>query len=944
MQAEQPNKTPKYIVAIGASAGGLEALENFFSHNQLPEEFTYIVIQHLLPDHKSMMQELLARYTNLNIEVIHNNQRIAANTIYLIPPGVTVSVNDWSFTLEERPKDALSLPIDILFTSLAKSHAARTIAVILSGTGSDGSNGVEALKDAGATILTQECDDAGFSGMPASAIATNCVDASAKASELPNTIKNILNQKAANFQEDDATGRLLEYMLEQTGIDFSQYKWNTINRRLIRRLQATRQRDPSLYLDYLKNTPEEVNNLYLDFLIPVTCFFRDDQVFEFLKNEIIYELCKRHDNQPLRIWVCGCSTGEEAYSLAILFKEVMEEKRLFPQLKIFATDVNENNIRNASVGLYSHSIAEEISETRLQKYFIATTSGYQIHPDIRQHIVFARHNLISDPPFIRMDLISCRNTLIYLQSDSQRNIINNFNHSLNPDGYLLLGTSESTQGVDDRFQCVNDSHSLYQVSKSSQKTVLSPIQHMKASNTSAKSQYLSGNITSSPLDPQNDELISLLIRQYAPITFVIDIHSLNIIRTIGNAQPFLKELDENLSTHVNDLVIDDLKSSILSLVVRTKKSGEIYSGNSLILTINGKKIAYKLTSNLINSNEKNAVAVSLIQQSQNTDDSAEDNSQYVRTLEQELAATRQDLKVTIEELETTNEELQAANEELMASNEELQSSNEELQSVNEELNTVNAEYQAKVSQLNQLNSDLKTMINASGVATVFVDEELKITRFSPEIRGIFSLRDNDIGRPLNEIRNNSNYHEIIDDLEKAVATQSILERETATKTHQYIARVTPYIDQKTNTRAAVATFIDISDFQRAEKLQSVIDALPEHIALLDKTGDINMVNHSWQQFACENGDPEMSSTGIGRNYLASIKSSTSPDEADLTEIYLGIKNVIEGRSKHFFIQYPCHSPDEQRWFLMSAAPVANSEHAAVVSHFNITPWKLGKPE
>ncbi|ASP40030.1 chemotaxis protein CheR [Bacterioplanes sanyensis] len=942
----------KHIIAIGASAGGLEALEQFFCHNPLPDSVCYIVIQHLSPTHKSMMAELLVRYTPIPIRLIEDGAQLHANTIYLIPPAASVTVENGQFQLRQRQHDVLPLPIDTLLTSLAHHHATHTVAVILSGTGSDGSRGIRELKHAGGNVLVQAPEDARFGGMPDSAIATHCVDCIAGASELASRAAQYLQPDepvAAPDTTDKTENDILALMLERTGVDFRQYKHSTVSRRLQRRYNATHRPEPGRYYPYLLDHPDEQRILYDDLLIPVTSFFRDGAVFDYLAEHVLPELLK-DTQQQLRVWVAGCSSGEEAYSLAMLIEETLQRSANSAAWKLFATDVNDRNVQRASMGVYPHSIAEEISRERLQRFFIATSNGYQIRAELREHIVFARHNLLSDPPFTRMDLVACRNTLIYLQPEAQARVLAGFRHALQPHGVLLLGNSESTQGMDDSYRCLNDNLSLYQRTGGHMSAMTSSSRpRSRARQAALRSRPASASLPSpSPSEsskaaPMLELLKQSLIQRYAPPTLVIDADSRDVKRTLANVTPFLTTFDGPVSTHITDLIAKPLLPTVQSLLLRCRTQNDECRSATMSYTIAGQDMQLQLVAYPLEQ-DSNLLAVSFIDQqhAEASPNNAIVDDDYVHALEQELTQTQHDLKATIEELETTNEELQAANEELMASNEELQSSNEELQSVNEELNTVNAEYQSKVAQLNQLNADLTTMISASGVATVFVNNELRVTRFSPDIAEVFRLRESDIGRPLEEMHNHTDYTTVIDDLRRAIDQQQPVERELITAQQRVLlARITPYSEPRLQLRGAVATFIDITDVQRAQQLQAVIDALPEHIALIKYDGEIAMVNRAWARFASLNGNPDCRSCGVGSNYLSAMETAIAASDGDdhaLLAIRDGIKGVILGTRNGYFVQYPCHSATEQRWFLMSVAPVANHDYAAVVSHFNITEW------
>lgn len=950
-----------YVVAVGASAGGLEALERFFRHCPADTGAAFVVIQHLSPDHKSMMHDLLGRYTAMPVRVVEDGLPIEANRVYLIPPGTIMRIASERFRLSPKSPHLLTLPIDIFLNSLADAVGSRAIGVILSGTGSDGSRGGAAVNAAGGLLLAQDPQDAKFDGMPASVIATGLVDAVLRADALgERLVAHIRNlpppsapapRQRPALSAEAALESIVKLLLDICGIDFNDYKRATLMRRIERRMQVRHAPTLDAYLTLLEQDRREVSTLRTDLLIPVTSFFRDAEAFETLNRAVVTDLVDRTPpGGSIRVWVAGTSTGEEAYSIAMLFLEAFERARRWPQLKVFATDVSLQNVEFAAAGQYPESAAAELSPERLARFFTRTDAHFTVRPELRQSIVFARHNLLADPPFTRMSLVSCRNTLIYFTPEAQRRALQRLQYAIQPEGYLFLGSSESLSGLSNGFVPVEARHKVFRRAPGSL-----PGGFGSTSASSRKSRAEGGVRPAVPARSAShdsetvEEAVGALLNQYAPPSMLVnDRHE--VIHMFGRVRPYFQAREGSASLHLNRLLPDRLVPVAAALLFKAAKDRDRMVSDLLQVTLDdgGTRLVRLSVTPLKSRDDEKLLLLSFEEPAQTLEatrpaepvDVAAESVARIDVLERELAATRESLQATIEELETSNEELQATNEELMAANEELQSSNEELQSINEELNTVNAEYQEKVVVLHQLNADLDTMARAVGVATLFVDRELRLTRYSPDAVRLFKLREGDIGRPIDEIAHVLKYPSLIDDLRRTITDGRLVEqRATGPDDRLYLTRILPYGDAGASLGGAVATFVDITDFRDRQRLQTVLDALPEHIAVLEQDGRIAMVNAAWTRFARANGDPDLTRSGIGVNYLEICRPG--PGEADAgaaRRAWKGIKSVLEGSAATFSMEYPCHSPDEQRWFVMNVAPIREHAFGAVVSHVDISDW------
>ncbi len=828
------------VIGIGASAGGLEALQEFFKNTPDNPGVAFVIIQHLSPDYKSLMDELLARYTHMKIHRVKDGMEVKPNHIYLITPRKNMTIfHGKLFLTDQDHARGMNLPIDIFMRSLAEDQGKNAIGVILSGTGSDGTLGIRAIKENGGMVIVQDDRSAKFDGMPRSSISTGIVDYILTPGEMPealiNYIKHPFIQKTKNIenqisQEEDYLSKIIMIIRDVTGIDFTNYKQSTIVRRLEKRISINRYDNISDYVDFLSGNKREVNILYKDLLIGVTRFFRDSESFAALKEKVFPEIITNGNNKtPLRIWSIGCSTGEEAYSLAIQISEFMEEHDINREVKLFATDLDMDSIEFAGVGLYPENIISDISPERLKKYFTPKNEGYQVNERIRSMVVFASHNILKDPPFSKIDLISCRNMLIYLNNDVQQKILSMLYFALNKEAYLFLGSSESVGNLSNGFTTVDNKAKIYKYQPGYKPPVAEafriPAVSKKQRDLKNAGTYFSQSKTSIPkLDNIFDELLS----EYVPPSVILD-ENYNIVHTIHNVSKFLTLPVGQVSLNILNMLPEKQGALVSSLLRKAKKKNQqvVYESirfenmDKKPVTISGRRLDDKKTREIYFMvsfqveeereplpDEKESEKVDLDDQYQ----------ERINELEQELQYTKESLQATVEELETSNEELQSSNEELIASNEELQSTNEELQSVNEELYTVNAEHQNKIDELTQLNADMNNLLKNTNIGTLFIDSKLHIRKLTDIASEITNIRDSDVGRPINHISLNHVYPGFIDDISTVLDNLQPNEAEIYGKDGKwYLIRIIPYRTAENAVDGVIITFIDISTLKKAEE-------------------------------------------------------------------------------------------------------------------------------
>ena len=821
------------IVGIGASAGGLESIQKLFGKIPSDLDATFIIIQHLSPDFKSLMPELLSKHTKIKIETAEDGQEIEPSCIYLNQRNKDLAVKDGKFVLSDKTKtDGLNLPIDSFFNSLAEEFKQKSIAIVLSGSGSDGSRGVRRIKEEGGIIIVQDPNTAQFDGMPNSTISTGLVDyidtpeniasfiesMSLKSSGLIPTHKNTFEEKVND---------ILDILSRESTIRFKSYKRNTINRRIEKRMSLVHKTDINDYIDYLNNSQNERQILVSDFLIGVTSFFRDNDAFEELIENVIPEICEsKHNQDTIRIWIPGCSTGEEVYSIAILFDDYIRKNQIATDYKIFATDVDSKAVAKAGLGIYNINSADEIDEEILNDYFIKTGDKFQIIQKVRDKIVFSVHNILTDPPFIRLDLISCRNLLIYLDIESQRHILLQFQFSLNKGGFLFLGNSENLGESASNFKVISSKWKIYKSKFEHVKRFgkslsngLNPITKHLNNTKDLKKRLTTDNKLSSyeQFVLNNVEDAIIFIDAEYNIKYMNKVASNIIVNQEGMFDSnILNKTDENLS-------------SVISINLRkAKKENVPVKVNKVPIEIENEIKLFNVSISKVNtaSIENNYVLrLEELPHNQNKVEEEDFKKDFISNeriveLENEIKSTREVLQSVVEDLEASNEELQSSNEELMSSNEELQSTNEELQSVNEELYSVNTELQDKNRELETVNNDLSNLMDSSEIGTLFLDDSLRIRTFTKALKKNFELLESDIGRPLKSFASNFNNDQreiIFEDCVNALDKFKSTERQVNDLNGRtFITGVRPFLTDKRKVDGVVLTFIDISDLRKTQ--------------------------------------------------------------------------------------------------------------------------------
>ena len=825
-----------YIVGIGASAGGLEAIEAFFKQMPSDSGLSFVVIQHLSPHYKSLMVELLSKHTRMPVKRIDDGMNIERNVVYLIPPSKNVTVFHNKLLLtEQEHTSGINLPIDLFLRSLAEDIGERAIGIILSGTGSDGTRGIRAIKEIGGMVMVQDEESAKFDGMPKNAYATGLADFILPPEKMPAQLLAFIKHPFATLQEknsvpedDTEMNRIFSILREKCKIDFTYYKPNTVVRRIERRISINQLQDLSEYLKFLQANPHEIMVLYQELLIGVTNFFRDEFVFEELKERRFKQIEKLLQGDELRVWVTACSTGEEAYSLAMLLSEFRETSGRYFRIKIFATDVDHTAIEKASNGKYPESVIADIPSNLLSKYFLRKEDYFQVNQKIREMVVFAQHNLIKDPPFTNIHFLSCRNVLIYLQPVLQKKILELFNFSLVKEGLLLLGTSETVGDMAEYFDVVSAKAKLYK-SKGKQKLVGFASTSTTLLNYPTYPTNLSR--THNGYNIQEDRILDRFIKAVAddilPFTLIVN-ENMEISHIFGDAKDYLTYPSGKLVANLTKIVKKEL-----SIPIATGLQKALKGNNEIILSnIRNREKDVLRTFRLVfkplpgRKNQENLVAVMLTETVETsksleseplTYDVSQDANQRILDLEQELQFTRENLQATVEELETSNEELQATNEELLASNEELQSTNEELQSVNEELYTVNAEHQGKIVELTLLNNDLDNLFNSTNIATLFLDENLDIRRFTPKLQSIFHIMESDLYRPFFHLTHSIQNLDVLAIVKSVNDDHISFDQEIQlTNGHWYLMRVIPYAISERENAGVILTFIDVNQLKRTQ--------------------------------------------------------------------------------------------------------------------------------
>ena len=827
--AEEPNAgndpvAKLTIAGIGASAGGVQALQEFFGALPATIDAALVVVVHLDPTHQSELAQIIATRTGIPVQQVENRAALEINRIYVIPPNRQLTITDSELIATEfdEPRGQRA-PIDGFFRSLA-THG-DGFAIILSGSGSDGSLGVRAIREAGGIVLVQDPNDAEYGSMPGAVIAAGHADFVLPARELALQFVELLRSKEllgpnAGDGADEVLGRILAHLRVSTGHDFSQYKRASLMRRLDRRMQVVRARNLRAYLEYLHEHGDEVGALFSDLLISVTRFFRDSQAFDQLEKIVVPAILNRKNvEDTLRIWVPGCATGEEAYSIAMIFLEALARREASPEIQIFATDLDARALGVAREGFYPETLRAEIDEGRLRRFFTKEDDGYRVKREVRDRIVFAQHSVLKDPPFSRLDLISCRNFLIYINRDLQQKVMNIFHYALNPEGYLFLGSSETAEQPAGLFRTVDRGARIFQSTGGGQPgDFLAAGMPLNRRPMDAPAVDMRPEKMSLP-DPQRGHRQALI--ELGPPSVLVD-ESHRILNLSEKSGTYLLHPAGKPTLDITSLVRPELASELHALLNRAFQLGETSMSLPIPVQFNdhSRNVCLQVSPVRIQGNPPHALVLFIegglaqmpVDASEFSDSPDPD---VVKRLQDELVATRTNLKISRQQFESATENLRAANEELQSINEEyrstaeeLETSREELQSMNEELQTLNSELKSKLDFASRAHNDLENLMVANDVGTLFLDMDLRIKRFTPRVRELFNIGASDEGRQIGDFTNRLDYPGFEQDARGVMASQNTVRRTVRAGAHAFLMHMLPYRTTDGAVEGVVATFMD----------------------------------------------------------------------------------------------------------------------------------------
>ena len=886
---------PFPVVGIGASAGGLAAFEAFFSAMPADSGVAFILVQHLAPDHKSMLVELIARHTRMQVFEVEDGMVVQPNCIYVIAPNFDMAfINGALQLLPPGAPRGHRCPVDFFFRSLAQDHHARAIGIVLSGTGSDGAQGIRAIKGEGGMAMAQNSESTQYDGMPRSAVATGLVDFVLAPAEMPAQLMAYINHAftdhtsaalsqsmAPVLRVDDTLKKIFVLLRAQTGHDFSGYKVNTIHRRVERRMAVNQIVQKDDYILYLRKNPAEVDALFRDLLIGVTSFFRDPDAFRALEDEAIVRLLSnKAASAPIRVWVPGCSTGEEAYSIAILLQERMDALKTSFKLTVFATDLDSAAIEHARAGVYPASIADDISPERLARYFSEEPGGgfFRIKKLIRDILVFSEQSVIKDPPFSRLDLISCRNLLIYMGPELHKKLMPLFHYSLNQAGFLFLGTSESVGEFVELFATLNRTQKLFQRKDDGSTQRLSLTRFLPKVTGKNAAPRRAGRAGTDAATQFRDLTEQTLLQHYTPVGALVNERG-DIFHIHGRTGMYLEPAPGEAELNILKMARQGLRPALNRALHKAATTHEAVSCIDLRVKTNGDYSAVNVKVQPVATDvsdqplflvvlelaglpsSEQPRAASILTVAAGADERAPEISAQVAALKNDLKEKEEYLQTTTEELETSNEELKSANEEMQSINEEMQSTNEELetskeelQSVNEELATVNAELQGKVSDLSLANNDMNNLLAGTGVGTIFVDHQLRIQRFTPAITQVMNLIATDVGRPIGDIvANLKGYPDFVTDVRQVLDTLVPKLLDVQNTTDKWFAlRIRPYRTLENVIEGVVVTFSDITELKEARDVLQESAALRRLAVVVSDSRDAVLVQNLDGKIQCWN--------------------------------------------------------------------------------------------
>jgi two-component system CheB/CheR fusion protein len=825
------------IVAIGASAGGIPALQSFFSGIPQNTGAAFIVVLHLDPQHRSELSAVVAARTKMPVVQVEKTARLEPNHVYVIPPDRRLQVIDHEISaIEFDEPRGQRLPIDFLFRSVAE-RLGDGFAVILSGAGSDGAVGVRTVKEAGGIILVQDPNEADYASMPRSAIETGAVDFVLPVRDLAKRLTDLIRIKEAVWPpemgnlDEDVLQRIIAHLRVRTGHDFSKYKRSTVVRRIARRMQVNRTDEVKAYYELMRENPAEVQALLSDLLISVTTFFRDKDAFEPLARLLPAVFKLRGTGQPLRVWVAGCATGEEAYSFGILLLEEASRHEARPYLQVFATDLDARALAAGREGRYPVAIEADVSEARLRRFFSREGEHYRVRQELRDIVLFALHDVLKDPPFSHIDIVSCRNLLIYLDRELQEQVCSTFHYALNPGGYLFLGTAEMAESPAGLFRNVDRHARIYQSTLAPGDKpnllprLLGPIR--------VREQMLPLIQNVSPTAALSEAAAHRrAIEQMAPPSILVD-EAHRVVHLSDSAGRYLLPSGGPLTADVTDLVRPELRFELRSALHRAFEQHR--PALSLPIRVNGGTYPVQLSVNPLQESgewrravilfiEGEAVGESVTGEQQITDETVRRLKQELELTQTRLRTMREESDAANEELRASNEELQSINEEYRSTSEELETSKEELQSINEELSTVNSELKSKLEVISRANSDLQNLLATTDFGTLFLDSTLHIRRFTDPVRDLFSITAGDEGRLVTDFSHQLEYDDLAKDARAVIADLTPIRREIHNRNGRwYDLRMRAYRTVDDKIDGVVITFVDVTERKlMEERLQSLV--------------------------------------------------------------------------------------------------------------------------
>ncbi|QHT69843.1 PAS domain-containing protein [Rhodocytophaga rosea] len=883
----RPKNKPLTIVGMGGSAGSLDAIETFLESIPADSGIAFVLVQHQAPNQQSILPDLLRQSTQMPVHRIEDGMSVEPDQIYVIPENKELIIREGKLWLLEPEKPlGYRMPIDTFLQSLAEDWGEKAVCIIFSGMGADGELGARFIKEGFGLVIVQDPLTAIYDSMPRSTMQTGLVDFIETPDKIADRLMHFINSplyesvprdKSPDKKLAAAMQKIFALLRNKTGHDFSLYKKNTLSRRIERRMNLHQLEDIEAYISYLQENSQEVNTLFKELLIGVTKFFRDSQAFELLGEKLIPELLKRKNrNDPFRVWVAGCSTGEEAYSIAILLREAMGRLKTRHTVKtqIYATDLDPDAIRRARAGLYLENISGDMSVERLQKWFIKKDDHYQIVQEIREMVVFAEHNLVKDASFIKLDLLTCRNVLIYFTPELQKKLLPVFHYTLLNNGVLFLGPSETINGYEELFLPIDVKWKLFKKSENSI-NISRVIDFPTNASTVPRLNFsppIDRTLHIKPPLPLAEIVKKVVIEKYAPAAVVINERG-EILYISGHTGKYLEPAPGHPSIIIYDMAREGLAYELRTAVLKAVSQQEAVTMNEVKVKNNGYYICIRLTVEPLQRIEIKGLLLVVFEplpepkRKPRLSKLSKDNSTpsekdlIIANLEKELRYIRENLQQTMEEMDTsyeelksTNEELQSANEELQSTNEEANTAKEEMQALNEELMTVNMEFRVKTEELTEVNNDMTNLLNSSDVATIFVNNKMEIKRFTNRATKIVNLIQSDVGRSITHISSNLKYDRLAEDTKEVMEQLTGKELRVESRNGQwYLMKILPYRTLNNFIDGAVITFLEITALHKAEEelelnrlfLQQIMGLMKEAILILDKSLRIIAVNKAF---------------------------------------------------------------------------------------------------